>query len=573
MVAFPVEAVWIWYFGPAAQKATYGRFNDPEDKSYTKDYLQASGDCSALLDEFFTMPAGSDNRKITYHWPDGSAPGSIKHPNDRHHLRWGTADGAPAPWRLTPDPDQAGPATLPGDPSQRRITDANAALAAYEAQGLNAYLVAVKLVGEEDALHIRAYINDPPENLSFASADLLPPTVKKAMARATPNKACSSLRLDSRTVHDDASIAPLIKKLEENPNLLLIGPPGTGKSVMLEQLARYVAGSASGICFDPSKNHDAWDNSGTTIDAGKSATVVFHPSYSYDNLVVGLLPQAGRDGVSVTAKTGPLVDLAQFASSGGRALLVIDEFNRGNAAAILGDTLALLDKDKRGSSYVDLPTYGLDLHVPAEFAADGDTRVNARFTLPRNLWIVAAMNSSDRSVAPLDAALRRRFSIEEIEPDYNLLGRRLAADDAAELAEPLDVWTSETVAKLAVELLRGINARIDASLGRDFRLGHSNFWHVGGETAEDALRSLASAWDLRVVQTVRLALQDDDDTLAFILKAGRSSNAVTVSPQAVWWKEADPAHEQFARPRLNFNTLSDMSTDALRLELMRLAGA
>ncbi|MEU3014226.1 McrB family protein [Nocardia asteroides] len=573
MVATPVEAVWIWYYGQAAQKATYGRFNDPEDKSYTKDYLQASGDCSSLLDEFFTMPASSDTRAITYHWPGGSASGSIKHPNDRHHLRWGTAAGAPAPWRLTPDPTEAGPGTLPGDPTKSDISGADAALAAYTARGLKAYLVAVKLVGEDDSLHIRAYIDTPPDDLGFASADHLPRKVREAMARATPTKACSSLRLDSRTAQASSDLAPLIEKLEDNPNLLLIGPPGTGKTVALEKLARYIAGSASGICFDPTKNHDAWNDSDSVVEAGKSATVVFHPSYSYENLVVGLLPRAGSDGVSVTAKTGPLVNLAKFASSGGTALLVLDEFNRGNAAAILGDTLALLDKDKRGSVYVDLPTYGLDLHVPAEFAVDGDTRVDAKFTLPRNLWIVAAMNSSDRSVAPLDAALRRRFSIEEIEPDYDLLGRRLGSDDQADVAAPWDEWTPESVATLAVELLRGINARIDASLGRDFRLGHSNFWHVGGETAEDALRSLASAWDLRVVQTVRLALQDDDDTLAFILKAGRSSDAATNSSQAAWWKKADPAHEQFARPRLNFNALSDMSTDALHPELVRLAEA
>lgn len=571
MVASPVEAVWIWYYGQTAQKATYGRFNDTKDKSYTKDYLQASGDCSSLLDEFFTMPPGGDTREIEYHWPGGSATGSIKHPNDRHHLRWATSAGAPAPWRLTPDPTETGPGTLPGDPSESDISGANQALEAYAARGLNAYLLAVKLVGEEDTLHIRAYIDTPPDELDFASADYLPAKVRETMTQATPTKACASVRLDSRTAQASSELAPLIEKLEENPNLLLIGPPGTGKTVALEKLSRYIAGSASGISFDPTKNHDAWYESGSEIEAGKSATVVFHPSYSYENLVVGLLPHAGSNGVSVTAKTGPLVNLARFAASGGTALLVLDEFNRGNAAAILGDILALLDKDKRESAFVDLPTYGLDLHVPAEFAADGDTRVDAKFTLPRNLWIVAAMNSSDRSVAPLDAALRRRFSIEEIEPDYDLLGRRLGSDGQADFGAPWEQWTPQAVGKLAVVLLEGINARIDASLGRDFRLGHSNFWHVGGETTEDALRSLASAWDLRVVQTVRLALQDDDDTLAFILKAGRSSDAATTSSQAVWWKKADPAHEQFARPRLNFNTLTGMPTDALRAELVRLA--
>lgn len=570
MVGTPVEAVWIWYYGPAAQKATYGRINDPIDKTYTKDFLQASGDCSALFDELFPIPSSGSTRSITYLWPGGSASGSIKHPNDRHHLRWVTSDGSPAPWRLTPTPTEAGPETLPGDPGRTDISGANSALDAYTSLGLNAFLVAIKLVGDKDILHIRVYIDTPPDDLAFASADQLPRTIRDALAKATPSKACSSVRINHAATQSSSDIAPLIQKLEENPNLLLIGPPGTGKTVALEKLAQYVTGNTDSIYFDPDKNHDAWKDSRSAVE-GKSATIVFHPSYSYENLVVGLLPEAGDGGVAVSAKTGPLVNLAKFASSGGTALLVLDEFNRGNAAAILGDTLALLDKDKRGSAYVELPTYGLDLDVPSEFAVDGDTRIASKFTLPRNLWIVAAMNSSDRSVAPLDAALRRRFSIEEIEPDYDLLSRHLQADHEADFAAPWDEWTPGFAAKLSVELLRAINSRIDASLGRDFRLGHSNFWHVRGDTAEDALRSLASAWDLRVVQTIRLALQDDDDTLAFILKGGRSSDAVSTSAQAVWWKKADPAHEQYAQPRLNFNALADMTVDDVRSELLRLS--
>lgn len=182
------------------------------------------------------------------------------------------------------------------------------------------------------------------------------------------------------------------------------------------------------------------------------------------------------------------------------------------------------------------------------------------------------MNSSDRSVAPIDAALRRRFSIVEIAPDYELLGKHLEADGVADLTAPWNAWTGKSVARLAVELLRGLNMRIDAALGRDFLLGQSNFWQVRGDTPEEALRSLASAWDLRVVQTVRLALQDDDDTLAFILNAGKSSDAVESSTQAAWWKKADPAHERFARARLDFNILAAMQTPALHVELKRLAG-
>lgn len=573
MVATPVEAVWIWYFGQAAQKATYGRFAETGDSSYTKDYLQVSGPCSELLDEFFPMPEGSDSREITYAWPGGSAAGSIRHPNDRHHLRWGTTDGAPAPWRLTEEPTEAGPETLPGDPTRTNVLAADFALEDYESRNLAAYLVAVKLVGS-DTLHIRAYIAEPPKELGFADTAQLPLLVRQALERATPTRACSSVRLDTRSGLEDEDITRLVEKLEENPNLLLIGPPGTGKSVALGKLARYVEGSSSGVLFDPRQNHDAWSTSGTAVDAGKSATVVLHPSYSYDNLVVGLLPKAAPNGVSVGVTTGPLVNLAQYAASGRRGLLVLDEFNRGNASAILGDTLALLDKDKRGVAHIDLPAYGLPMEVPAEFALDGTTEVNARFTLPSDLWIVAAMNSSDRSVAPLDAALRRRFSIVEMGPDYDLLKRQLGADPEADFSSAWEEWTPATVSQLAVCVLAGLNDRIEAALGRDFALGHSNLWHVGGETSSDALRSLAVAWDRRIVQTLRLALQDDDDTLAFLLAAGKSDAARDVeSSRAVWWKKGDPNYEQFSRSRLQFSELAELGDDReLADEFKRLAG-
>lgn len=579
MVATPVEAVWVWYYGGSNQKWTYGRYGD--DNGFTKDHLQINAEAAEPIRSIYRLTAEKgQEHDLRLVWPGGSQNGKFMFSAGRFVLRWERQQGqsiaakpwsAPAPWRVVTDPDAQSVSPLRGDGTAITDDAALAAINAFNDTGTRAYLVAVKLKGRDDELHVRTYLKAPDDDLAFAATDLLPRSVRGIVDALGESPTCKSRIVGGKAA--DEAVAEAVSKLKENPNLLLVGPPGTGKSVLLDKLVQHVTSPDLHLTFDPDIIYDAWDEPEDEPGLGKAATVVLHPSYSYDNLVVGLLPKVKGKSVEVGVTTGPLVNLAHYASNGSPALLVLDEFNRGNAAAVLGDTLALLDKDKRDVAHVDLPAHGLPIEVPPEFAVDGNTTVGPRLSLPSSLWIVAAMNSSDRSVAPLDAALRRRFSIVEIGPDYELLARHLKADGDADLAAPWDQWTPQTVAKLAVVLLEGINARIDASLGRDFRLGHSNFWHVGGETADDALRSLASAWDLRVVQTVRLALQDDDDTLAFVLKADRSSNAATTSTQAVWWKKADPAHEQFARPRLNFNTLTDMPTDALHSELVRLAEA
>lgn len=579
MVASPVEAVWVWYYGGTNQKWTYGRYGD--NNGFTKDHLQINADAAGPIQSIYGLAAAADQKhELELKWPNGGGlKGRFMFSAGRFVLRWDrpsdsppTPWSAPAPWRMVQNPDDQSASPLRGHGTATTDVDALAAIKAFNDGGNKAYLVAVKLKGESDILHVRAYLKEPDADLKFASTDVLPQAVQALVDSLNPARpSCASRILGGRGA--DKDVADAVARLEENPNLLLIGPPGTGKSVLLDKLVQHVTDPDLGITFDPDEIYDAWGEPEDEPGQGKASTVVLHPSYSYDNLVVGLLPKVKGKDVQVGVTTGPLVNLAHYASSGNKALLVLDEFNRGNAAAVLGDTLALLDKDKRDVAHVDLPAYGLPMDVPEEFAVEGSTRVGSRFSLPRSLWIVAAMNSSDRSVAPLDAALRRRFSIVEIGPDYELLSRHLAADADPDFSAPWDQWTPSLVARLAVELLHGINARIESSLGRDFLLGHSNFWYAYGDTPENALQALASAWDLRVVQTMRLALQDDDDTLAFIFGAGKSSDATEASSRAVWWKKADATHEQFARPRLNFNLLSGLSAEVLHTELKRLAGA
>ncbi|NMA10236.1 MAG: hypothetical protein GX932_04355, partial [Methanomicrobiales archaeon] len=108
-----------------------------------------------------------------------------------------------------------------------------------------------------------------------------------------------------------------------------------------------------------------------------------------------------------------------------------------------------------------------------------------KFAIPPNLYIIGTMNTADKSISLVDAALRRRFGFIEMMPDYSVL-RSLPDDNDDEVGE---------IVEIATDALETINERIAGNYDRDHQIGHSYLMKVGNTGSRDkALEMLRFAW-------------------------------------------------------------------------------
>ena len=178
---------------------------------------------------------------------------------------------------------------------------------------------------------------------------------------------------------DQSWLQMCVDLLEDRKQLIYYGPPGTGKTFIAQRLAQHLT--------DP--------------EAVK--LVQFHPAYNYEDFFEGFRPTATSDGtgaVGFQLTPGPfrrLVDAARE-SPGTAYVLIIDEINRANLAKVFGELYFLLEYR---DSAIDL------------LYSSGDDQ---SFTMPENVYIIGTMNTADRSIALVDAAMRRRFAFVPLHP-------------------------------------------------------------------------------------------------------------------------------------------------------------
>lgn len=274
-------------------------------------------------------------------------------------------------------------------------------------------------------------------------------------------------------------LADILESWRDKQNLILQGPPGTGKTYLARKLAYALIGAKDSNLVQPQQ---------------------FHPNLSYEDFVRGWRP--GGDGdEKLQLVDGPMLQLITKAQSDAKSkyVMLIEEINRGNPAQIFGETLTLLENGKRN------PAEALALSYPR--------RDDERVYMPPNLYVIGTMNLTDRSLALVDFAFRRRFAFEELEPELGQVWRDWVNQNCG-----IPVNFLEAVERRLTDLNDQIAG--DASLGPQFRIGHSFVTPPAGQHIGNP-----QAWFRRVVdKEIRPLLNDywfDDQD-----KARQAANAL-----------------------------------------------
>ncbi len=227
-------------------------------------------------------------------------------------------------------------------------------------------------------------------------------------------------------------------------NIILYGSPGVGKTHNTNKLIRLIEdGKGDREIFESIKLNEKSDSVDISDIKERVKFVTFHQSFGYEDFIEGFRPNENGD---IELVDGIFKEICKNADKDrdNKYYLVIDEINRGNISKIFGELITLIEEDKRDNLEVTLP-YS-----------------KQAFKIPSNLYIIGTMNSTDKSIALIDIALRRRFTFLKMKPNETLI------------AFPR-----------AKEIFIALNEQIAKDLGEDYQIGHSYFMKIADDNDLD----------------------------------------------------------------------------------------
>jgi len=219
-------------------------------------------------------------------------------------------------------------------------------------------------------------------------------------------------------IQREAVMTELLQLIDTQRNVILQGPPGTSKTWCAKRLAARILFPDRAVnAIEALVNQYETDGAGEFADAGWDI-VQFHPAYNYEDFVRGIqvstekqngLPPIVRYDTVHRIFSEMCQRAGRPANSEKKFVLIIDEINRANLAAVLGELIYALEYR------------GEPVRTPYKVKGGG-----YGITVPRNLYIIGTMNTADRSIGHIDYAVRRRFAFVPMLPSRVTVERHYA---------------------------------------------------------------------------------------------------------------------------------------------------
>jgi hypothetical protein len=165
--------------------------------------------------------------------------------------------------------------------------------------------------------------------------------------------------------------------LRERKYIVLQGPPGTGKTRMAKKVAQKIN--------------------------AKIFFTQFHAETTFSDFIYGIRPDLDNQELRYKKYLGSFTEALIYARNQEteKVILIIDEINRANLSNVLGPIFYLFEHKMDTSNIVIEISPGLEINK-----------------LPDNFYVIATMNTADRSLAVVDFALRRRFAWYNLKPKH-----------------------------------------------------------------------------------------------------------------------------------------------------------